>query len=64
MAIAGGSKYATRWYKVKKGIWAHHKFYKEMNREEMEATSNSPRLAVIIFSGLVGGNEYKNSGGQ
>ena len=30
----------------------------------MEATSNSPRLAVIIFRWLMGGEEYQKSGGQ
>ena len=30
----------------------------------MEATSNSPRLAVIIFIGSMGSDEYQKLGGQ
>ena len=37
---------------------------KATKREEMEATSNIPILAVIIFSGSTGGDESQKSGGQ
>ena len=37
---------------------------KATKRDEMKATSNSLRLAVIIFSGSTGGDESQKSGGQ
>ena len=39
-------------------------FDKATKREETEVASNSPRLAVIIFSGLKGGDELQKVGGQ
>ena len=39
-------------------------FEKAKKREEMEATSNSPILVVIVFRGLMGGKELQKSGGQ
>ena len=37
---------------------------KGMKREEMKVTSNIPQLAVIVFSGLEGGDESHDYGGE